>query len=133
MKTFLLMVVFFLLPWIGVFVHSSDEIHQNDGPAALFLLSVTTVGMFAIFVLYGSAVVLLSRFRMSRILMCSSVAMLLPAVILCFGLLLIWAKVSLDGEWLFVAAAAGYIALCARLLFDMNLIIRRRKLISWDA
>jgi hypothetical protein len=132
MRVFMLMGLAFLLPWMGVFVHGSDDIHQDDGPVALFLLSATTIGMFAIFVFYGSAMVLLSRFQASRILPWSAVALLLPAIVLCVGLLLIWGKVSLDGEWLFVAAAVGYVMLCIRLLFDMALIIRRRKIISRD-
>jgi hypothetical protein len=130
MRMFLMMIVAFLLPWIGFVVHGSNEIHQDDGPAALFLLSVTTIGMFAIFVLYGSAMVLLSRFRASRMLLWFAVALFLPAIVLCIGLLLLWAKVSLDGEWLFIVATAGYVLLSVRLLFDAILIIRRRKLIS---
>jgi len=40
------------------------------------------------------------------------------------GLSFLWAKVSLDGEWLFILAAVGYAALSGRLALELVAVIR---------
>ncbi len=116
-----------LLPWAGVVYHSSNEIHRDDGPATVMLLSVTTIGTFLIFILYGLGTIVLSKFRVNRTLCCVANAILLLVFALCVALSLLWAKVSLDGEWLFVAAAAGYATLSAKVAINVLRALKSRR------
>lgn len=107
-----------------MFHHGSSEIHRDDGPAALILLTVTTVITFIMFALYGVVSGLLSKFRTSRSLYWIATTLMFCVVGFCVGLSLLWAKVSLDGEWLFILAAGGYAALSGRLALELVSVIR---------
>jgi len=121
---FLFFCLALLLPWIGVFHHGSSELHRDDGPAALILLTVTTVTTFIMFALYGVVSGLLSNFRTSRPLYWIATTLMFCVAGLCVGLSFLWAKVSLDGEWLFILAAVGYAALSGRLALELVAVIR---------
>jgi hypothetical protein len=113
-----------LSPWMGVFHHGSSEIHRDDGPAALILLTVTTVTTFIMFALYSVVSGLLSKFRTSRALYWIAITLMFCVAGFCVGLSLLWAKVSLDGEWLFMLAAGGYAVLSVRLVLELVSVIK---------
>lgn len=123
-KMYLFFCLALLLPWIGVFHHGSSELHRDDGPAALALLTVTTVFTFIMSVLSAVAGGLLSKFRGGRPVYWIAATLVFCVAGFCVWLSLLWAKVSLDGEWLFLLAAGGYAMLSVRLVLELVSVIK---------
>ncbi|MDN4547052.1 hypothetical protein [Pseudomonas sp. C32] len=105
-----------LIPWLTFFWHSQGNDSGNDGPAAIFLLVVTAVGTLFVMPVYSLAIYLTGIINSRRRLKWMVVLPLGMVVLFCIFSSLLWAKVGVDGAYLFFFAALGYAVHTIRLL-----------------
>lgn len=112
-------------PWFAIFWHSSSVVHEDDGPAAVLLLSFAVAGAMLTVLLYCVAAFLVVRHRNSRLLFAVAAASMCAILLFCMGSSLLWANVSMGGGMFFCLAAGMYVIASVKIGCELRLITRK--------